>query len=168
MQVIQRDFLIAGELVYKNCGFSYTPLRPEPEGADYGAGIFEINALPVIWRVAKITPAKTGQFVTLWKRGEGGITQPFDLTDDFAFYIINARNDEHFGQFIFPKYILVEKGILSSGNKNGKRGIRVYPPWDQATNKQAQKTQQWQLDYFLEIPKDKPAYLIRAKTLFIQ
>ena len=41
--------------------------------------------------------------------------------------------------------------IISTSKKEGKRGFRVYPPWDTATNKQAVKTQQWQLDYYYEI-----------------
>ncbi|RYE38879.1 MAG: MepB domain containing protein, partial [Sphingobacteriales bacterium] len=38
--------------------------------------------------------------------------------------------------------------ILSGNGKNGKRGFRVYPPWDLTENSQARKTQQWQLEYF--------------------
>jgi hypothetical protein len=57
---------------------------------------------------------------------------------------------------------LQEKGILSDDNKEGKRGFRVYPPWDIAINKQAKQTQEWQLKYFLETPID----LEKAKHLF--
>ena len=52
----------------------------------------------------------------------------------------------------FPKKILYEQGILSDKNNEGKRGFRVYPPWDEiTTNNQAKDTQTWQLKYFLEI-----------------
>lgn len=44
--------------------------------------------------------------------------------------------------------------------------MRVYPPWDKAINRQAQKTQKWQIDYFLEIPKNSETDLIRAQTLY--
>jgi hypothetical protein len=44
-----------------------------------------------------------------------------------------------------------QQGILSDNIKEGKRAIRVYPPWDKAENKQAIKTQAWQLLYFLEV-----------------
>ena len=30
--------------------------------------------------------------------------------------------------------------------------MRVYPPWDVTVSRQAQKTQKWQMAYFLEIP----------------
>jgi hypothetical protein len=38
--------------------------------------------------------------------------------------------------------------IISTHLKEGKRGMRVYPPWDLPSSKQAKKTQQWQLPYF--------------------
>jgi hypothetical protein len=37
----------------------------EAESAEYGAYTFELNDLSVRFRVAKITPTKIGQFVTL-------------------------------------------------------------------------------------------------------
>lgn len=62
--------------------------------------------------------------------------------------IVSVRKDFNWGQFIFPKKVLLEKGIFSTPNKGGIRATRVYPPWDETTSKQAQKTQKWQLDYF--------------------
>jgi hypothetical protein len=49
---------------------------------------------------------------------------------------------------------LADKGIITRNGKEGKRGIRVYPPWVITTNKQAEKTQNWQTKYFLIIEKD--------------
>jgi hypothetical protein len=46
---------------------------------------------------------------------------------------------------------LVDQGIITNNGKEGKRGIRVYPPWDIAPNRQAMKTQSWQLKYFITI-----------------
>ena len=82
--------------------------------------------------------------MTIWKRNNHGITIPFDISDDLDFIIIGAKRENDLGQFIFPKSILAEKGIISTDNKEGKRGIRIYPPWDDVTNKQAEKTQIWQ------------------------
>ncbi|MFQ6421766.1 MULTISPECIES: MepB family protein [unclassified Bacillus (in: firmicutes)] len=48
----------------------------------------------------------------------------------------------------------------------GKRAIRVYPPWDKTTSRQAQKTQAWQLEYFLEIPVNRPIDCVRAQMLY--
>jgi hypothetical protein len=53
----------------------------------------------------------------------------------------------------FLKSVLADKGIITKNGKEGKRGIRVYPPWDIATNKQAEKTQSWQTKYFLLLIK---------------
>jgi hypothetical protein len=44
---------------------------------------------------------------------------------------------------------LADKGIITKNGKEGKRGIRVYPPWDIATNKQAEKTQRWQMLFLM-------------------
>lgn len=102
---------------------------------------FELDGQKIIGRISKITPTKTGQFVTIWKRNKKGTTEPFDIQDDFEFIIIISKSGESIGQFIFPKSVLAEKGIISQDKKNGKRGIRMYPPWDTVTNKQAAKTQ---------------------------
>nr|WP_315171847.1 MepB family protein [uncultured Flavobacterium sp.] len=40
---------------------------------------------------------------------------------------------------------------MTSKKGEGKRGIRVYPNWSVTENKQAQKTQNWQTKYFVEI-----------------
>ena len=153
-------------LVFDPCGFELTNPVLEKESKDYGAYQFELNALKILFRVAKTTPTKVGQFVTLWKRIGKGPIQPFDLTDGFDLFIINTRSGDNFGQFIFPKSILIQQGILTTDLKEGKRAIRVYPSWDVTTNKQAQKTQKWQLNYFFEIPLDKSINLERAKLLY--
>ena len=41
---------------------------PEAESADYGACRAELHGKRLVLRVAKTTPTKTGQFVTVWKR----------------------------------------------------------------------------------------------------
>ena len=89
--------------------------------------------------------------MTFWKRNKLGITEPFSEFDRIDFYVINVKIETNFGQFVFPKSELITKGILSTNKKEGKRGFRVYPKWDKTTNKQAEKTQKWQLNYFYEI-----------------
>lgn len=146
-----RDLILAKELVYDCYDFDCTQPQADPESAEYGGYVFYLNEKRICYREAKTTPTKTGQFVTLWKRNIFGIIEPFDSSDHFDFVIIGARKNDRFGQFIFPKSILIEKEIFSTKVKEGKRATRVYAPWDITTSKQAQKTQQWQLDYFFEI-----------------
>ena len=116
---IHQDLITITDRVYKPCGFHYTTPIAEAESSEYGACIFSLNARNIRFRVAKITPTKTGQFVTLWKRSSEGITQPYDATDPVDFFVISARKDEYFGQFIFPKSILCEKNVFSTNGKGG-------------------------------------------------
>lgn len=163
---IQQHLYTAKNLVYDKCGFNFGELIIEDESQEYGACTFKLNELKIIFRISKITPTKTGQFVTIWKRNQKGVTQPFDLTDEFDFVIISSQHRDDYGQFIFPKSVLLDKGILTGNNKEGKRGIRVYPPWTTVTNKQAEKTQQWQTKYFLAIHSSDKTDLNIAKQLF--
>src|ERR1700722_3340127 len=146
---IHRDLLATITLVYNPSKLQYSQLEREQESAEYGAYAFKLNGFSIRFRVAKITPTKIGQFVTLWKRLGSGPIQPYDISDSVDFFVISVRKDNHFGQFIFPKSVLCEKSILSTREKEGKRAIRIYPPWDKPTSLQAKKTQMWQLEYFL-------------------
>ena len=76
---------------------------------------------------------------------------PYDLNDAVDLFVISVRKDDQFGQFIFPKEILHKKGFVSQNGNGGKRAMRVYPPWSLIESVQAQKTQAWQLLYFIEI-----------------
>lgn len=138
-------------LLYEPNGFEISQFRRNAESTDYSACVFELNGLKVVYRTSKITPAKTGQFVTIWKRNDEGITEPFGATDDLDFVIITCLSGDKAGQFIFPKSVLAAKNILRKNGKGGKRGIRVYPTWDAPTSKQAISTQLWQAPYFVEI-----------------
>ena len=104
-------------------------------------------------REAKITPTKIGQFVTLWKRSAAGPIQPFDA-DDFDLYVVRAHSGTQSGYFVFPASLLVAQGVVASENRDGKRALRVYPPWDKPTSRQAQKTQNWQTPYFLTVSEN--------------
>jgi len=152
--------------VYAPCLLQLNNQLISKESTEYEACSFKLNKYRVLCRNAKITPKKTGQFVTLWKRNDIGITAPFDRLDPYDFFVVNTRNQDQFGQFIFPKAALIKQGVLSTNLIGGKRGIRVYPPWDVPTNKQAIKTQKWQLNYFLMIGMDTPTDLERATYLY--
>lgn len=142
------DLLLSKESVYDKAELLLASLQKESESDEYKAHRFLINNKKICYREAKVTPTKTGQFVTLWKRNQTGTIEPFDYSDDIDFVIITVRKDQNWGQFIFPKKIALEKGIFSTQNKEGIRATRVYPSWDETASKQAQRTQKWQLDYF--------------------
>lgn len=165
-QLIHNEFSYAKELIFKPCGFECSEPIAEKESGEYGACIFKLNGTHVRFRVAKITPTKTGQFVTFWKRVKNGTIQPYDTSDDTDIFIIVTRTHDNVGQFIFPKNILSKHDIISNNHQGGKRAIRVYPPWDITTSFQAKRTQAWQLEYFLETAKDKQVDHSRAKILY--
>lgn len=162
------DLLAAQALVYQPLGFTCSVPQKEDESEDYGAYRLEVNGLHIRFRVAKITPTKVGQFVTLWKRVGQGPIQPFDLADSVDCCVVSTRSAGHGGQFVFPKTVLAQRDVLSKNGLGGKRAIRVYPPWDHTTSRQAQNTQTWQLDYFLDLSADRPIDLGRARKLYGQ
>lgn len=165
---IHKDLLVAKKLLYNPSKFECSQPEIEVQNAEYGAYVFKLNALLIRFRVAKITPTKVGQFVTLWERIGDGPIQPYDISDPVDLFVISTRQDNNFGQFVFPKSVLCDKHIVSNKGKGGKRAIRVYPPWDKPTSPQAQKTQAWQLKYFLDIPLNVPIDCVRARMLYCQ
>ena len=126
---------------------------PESESAAYSAFDLKVNSSNVKFRISKITPTKNGQFVTVYKRIEDGTIAPFENTDKIDFVIISSQKEENRGYFIFPKSELIKRGIFTD-KKEGKRAFRVYPSWDITNSNQAQKTQQWQLKYFIKTDKE--------------
>ncbi len=139
--------------IYDRCNLEVSNFKIEVESKEYDACQFELNSRNILCRKAKITPKKAGQFVTFWKRNKGGSIEPFDESDQIDFYVVNVKTENEFGQFVFPKSVLIKKGIISTDTKEGKRAFRVYPCWDITKNKQAQRNQKWQLNYFYEIDK---------------
>lgn len=166
--IIHPDLLATKDWVYKPNHFHCSIPQAEVDNAEYGAYQFTLQQRRIKFRVAKITPTKIGQFVTVWKRVGKQPIRPYDVLDPFDLLVISTRRGELFGQFVMPKSVLVQQGILSAAGKGGKRALRVYPPWDQTTSRQAQNTQHWQLRYFLEIPHHKPLDKARLQMLYQQ
>jgi hypothetical protein len=154
--------------VYEPAGLRVThaALR-EAESAEYGACRFGLDGRAIAFRVAKTTPTKLGQFVTLWKRPSlRGEIAPLDAGDGLAFVVVSVFDSVRRGQFVFPQRALVEQGVMSSGGKGGKRAIRVYPPWATARVDAAIQTQHWQLLYFLPLAEDGSADPALLRRLF--
>ncbi|MEP1152098.1 MAG: MepB family protein [Balneola sp.] len=140
--------------VFKRCSFHISEYEQERESQEYEACKFELNGQFIISRKAKVTPKKRGQFVTFWKRNRSRVIEPYSEDDKADYFVVNIISEGRHGQFVFPKSLLVQKGIISSKKKEGKRAFRIYSPWDEVISSQAKKTRQWQIDYFYEIKED--------------
>ncbi len=135
--------------LYAEKQLEFSLFEAEPESQDYDACRFLLNGKKIIYRTAKITPKKEGQFVTIWKRIDlGGPITPFHLHDEFDYLIIAISNGREAGQFTFDKEVLINHGLISSNNKTGKLGFRLYPPWSIPNSVTALKSQKWQLSYY--------------------
>ena len=154
-QIMPPDLILAQDHIYTPCGLSIKNFIKDKESQDYGACGFDLNDKHIKYRVAKITPTKIGQFVTLWKRMNKGPIKPYDSTDKIDTFIISVRTNQNFGQFIFPMSVLVDKGIIAKNGIGGKRAMRVYPSWDMVESAQAKRTQTWQIQYFFKCEANK-------------
>jgi hypothetical protein len=123
---------------------------PEAESADYGACRATLHGKRLVLRVAKTTPTKIGQFVTVWKRPHPDADiAPLDDADPVDAVIIAVADGDRHGFFIFPRSVLIERGVISRASAGGKRALRVYPPWCAPESIQAQRTQRWQGAWFV-------------------
>lgn len=164
---IPKDLIAAIQDVYMPAGMQLTdlPLR-EAESAEYGACRFSLNGHTIVFRVAKTTPTKIGQFVTLWKRPTPSSIAPLDIDDGIDFVVVSVFDARHRGQFVFDHKILTSKGIMAINGEGGKRAIRVYPPWVKPIAKEAVRTQQWQQRYFLSLDQTASADSAQVRRLF--
>jgi len=154
------------EIVYDCCSLELTNYILNKESQEYFACSYLLNEKRIISRTAKITPKKIGQFVVLWKRIDNGPIKPYHCFDAIDFVVVNVKDENYFGQFIFPKAELIKHDVFSTDLKEGKRAIRVYPPWVKVKSKQAEKTQLWQLKYFLYLSNNEQVDLNRARILY--
>ena len=150
--MLHPELILLNKLIFNKCNFTLTNIKIELENSEYGACSFEIDTQKIKFRAAKTTPKKVGQFVTLWKKIKKNPIIPYDASDVIDLFVVSTKNNNNFGQFVFPKSVLVKQNILSIDQKGGKRGFRVYPLWDKPISKQAKQSQKWQLEYFVNTP----------------
>jgi hypothetical protein len=165
---LPHDLVTAIADVYEPAGMKVThaALR-EAESSEYGACRFGLDGRAIAFRVAKTTPTKLGQFVTIWKRpAPGSEIAPLDISDGVAFVVVSVFDGVRRGQFVFSQQVLVEKGIMSRSGKGGKRAIRVYPPWTTPVVNEATKTQRWQIQYFVPLAQNGSADPALVRKLF--
>ncbi|MES2105521.1 MAG: MepB family protein [Pseudomonadota bacterium] len=162
------ELVVAIRDTYLPAGMTVTDAAVcERESAEYGACRFGLDGKAIVFRVAKTTPTKIGQFVTLWKRpSPGDPIAPLDISDDVDLIVVSVSDETQRGQFVFDRAVLAAKDIMSAGGQGGKRAIRVYPPWTRPIAKLAMQTQQWQLRYFFSIPQDGAADSVQLCKLF--
>lgn len=140
------------KVIYIPSGLRIKVVQEETQNVNYGAGLVDVSSRLVRFRVANITAKKIGQFVAFWEKDESNTNRAYSYEKAPDFLVITTfKNENVFGQFIFPKDLLLRKGILSSKSTKGKMAIRVYPSWDVPNNRQGVKTQEWQLPYFIDM-----------------
>lgn len=152
MNLFQETLRHMNKTIYEPKQLTVDYVQEEKQNSEYGAGIFRLSSKTIRFRVAKITPTKIGQFVAFWEKDSNNKNRPFSSEEAPDLLVVTTfKNNKEFGQFVFPKEILVEKNVLRSPSTTGKMAIRVYPIWDTPTSKQAINTQKWQLPYFVDL-----------------
>ena len=144
-----------------NAGLAITsPAQIEAESGDYGACRLGVNGRNVVFRVAKTTPTKIGQFVTVWKRpAPAAEIAPFDAADGIDRVVVSVGDETHQGFFLFDQATLIGRDVFSRDGVGGKRAIRVYPPWCTPLARQALASQRWQLAAFIDDSTDASTLL---------
>ncbi|MCE5072470.1 MepB family protein [Staphylococcus aureus] len=125
-------------------------LTEEKYNQDYEALTFSFKEETYQSRLAKKTPTKAGYFVTCWTKDENNCNQPYSKEAFTDYLMIIVIDEELSGYFLFPRELLIEKGILTTFEHKGKMAFRVYPKWCNQLNKRAEQTQKWQCKYFFE------------------
>ncbi len=152
-------------LVFEPLDLKISRIIPDSECEDYCGFNFKVNETNIKFRKSKLTPKKTGQFVTFWKRDSDGKTVPFEVNDHFDFYIIDVEERDNHGFFLLPKTVLETNQILSNSSKEGKRGFRIYTNWHFPENKQAEKTKQWQTEFFINFSNNEKDILEKVNNI---
>ncbi|WP_229720029.1 MepB family protein [Oceanobacillus neutriphilus] len=118
---------------------------------EYEGTTFTINDTKYRSRLAKQTPKKDGYFVVFWEKDVNQRNEAYAYSESPDKIMISIIDKDLKGQFIFPKSLLLEKGILRTVDNKGKMAIRVYPSWEKSLNTSAKKTQAWQAPYFMNV-----------------
>ena len=151
--------------IYNRIGYSIQDIAVDLESKKYWGMTFLFDKKRICFRKANITAKKQGQFVAVWKRAFDGQTRPYNNYDGIDILIIHVETEGQIGQFIFTKNICNKYKVFSIETEQGKRGLRVYPPWDIVDNKQAKNTQVWQNNYFISFDEKKEIVREKIKLL---
>mmetsp|Transcript_7366 Transcript_7366/g.16268 ORF Transcript_7366/g.16268 Transcript_7366/m.16268 type:complete len:234 (-) Transcript_7366:228-929(-) len=146
------------------------PLAPDPDprGAAYDSCLLDLAGAAVEYRTAKITPTKTGAFVTCWKRpgGRKGAIVPLSHDNSWAALVVAVdEGPSKFGHFVFLPSELESQGILKDSKSKGKLSFRVYAPWVEPESQQAASSQAWQKRCFVSSPASEEEQAWLTETL---
>ena len=166
--ILPQPLLTAIESLYLNAALAHpVDYSVDSEAREYGGLRFTLAGRKVVFRVAKVTPTKVGQFVTLWKRPcPGGEIAPLDSEDDIDFVVVHVSTEGRCGQFVFDRETLLSRGVFAINGRGGKRAFRVYPPWSQPVARQAVQSQRWQTECFVAVSPFEAASIVRIHGLF--
>ncbi|WP_442757099.1 MepB family protein [Planococcus alpniumensis] len=104
MNDFYRALSYVNELIYKPTNLILKSVQEEKQNAKYGAGRFQLSSTTVRFRVANITPTKTGQFVAFWEKDENTNNQPYSYAEAPDLLVITTfKSDSEFGPICFPK-----------------------------------------------------------------
>ncbi|MCT1902314.1 MepB family protein [Oceanobacillus sojae] len=134
--------------------YESTSILKELQNMEYEGTTFNINDIKYRSRLAKQTPKKDGYFVVFWEKDINQRNQAYAYSESPDKIMISVIDKNLKGQFIFPKSLLLEKGILRTVDNKGKMAIRVYPSWERLLNNSAKKTQAWQTLYFIDVSNE--------------
>ncbi|MCJ1994305.1 MepB family protein [Lactococcus piscium] len=133
---------------------SIKKVHEETQNSEYEGLIVTINGQSYRSRLAKLTPKKMGYFVAFWEKDASDQNQAFDMASTPDKLIISIIDGDLKGQFVFPKSILINQGVLRREHVKGKMAMRVYPTWLDHLNPTASKTQKWQGAYFVDLSSE--------------
>ena len=152
--------------MYAKCILISVDFSPEEEYSEYYAHTFTLEDKKCLFRIAKKKPTKSGWYVTIWKRGADNIIASYGESNAIDFAVIAASENHSVREFILPKTTLEKKNIFRANGKEGKRAIRVYAPWNKTTSAQAEKTQKWQGQFFVDLSSSCSESVLKINNLY--
>lgn len=138
------------EIILKTYNSYIINYEKEVWNEKYESFNFQFDGIKFKSRLAKKTPKKAGYFFAIWCKDDTYNNRPFNTKEFEDKLIVNILDKSKKGIFVFPKNLLADKRIISTEESRGKMAMRVYPSWENKLNKTAYKTQQWQIEYFID------------------
>ena len=96
-------------IVYKPNNLMITNLKEEKQNAEYAGCLFHLNNKTIRFRKSKVTPNKTGQFVSFGRKMKICEIERSLIKVAPDLLVITCIADNKLGQFIFPKEILLKE-----------------------------------------------------------